>query len=123
MVSSGARRDSSSSLASAAVAPRAPQRVGHLVGHRANVQQADLGARPLAGLDQVVVEAGQLHRGAPSVHDLGADPALAHQHAPLNEVADGSHKPCQGKSLDLRSSGEDTYGPVARSRPFEEGGR
>ena len=59
-----------------------------------DLQRAHLRARCAAGLRQVVVQAGQLDRAAHlRVHDLGADAAAAHQHATLDEIADGlSHR-------------------------------
>ena len=71
-------------------AGRDAQRLGDGVGGGPDLQRADLGPRRAAGLREVVVEAGQLHRTAHlRVHDLGADAAAAHQHATLDQVADG----------------------------------
>jgi hypothetical protein len=65
--------------------------LGDVVGRRPHLEAADLRGRLLAGLRQVVVEAGQLDRPAHlRVHDLGTDAALAHEHPTLDEVLDGA---------------------------------
>jgi hypothetical protein len=60
-----------------------------VVGRRPDVEAADPCGRLLARLRQVVVQAGELHGPAHlRVHDLGADAALAHEHAALHQVLD-----------------------------------
>ena len=59
------------------------------VGGRTHLQRADLRPGRAAGLREVVVQAGQLHRTAHlRVDDLGADAPAAHQHATFDEVPD-----------------------------------